>query len=145
MRLFSMMNFAILSATVLLLSSACVLGPVEITHKEGELPKLHVNLGYEECKLRVKARKHELAAFTDDERVMYGAHTRMILRSYFNAYNLLKEDLITEDQWNTLTPSVVREASRRAFLGFWKTARGDFPQDFAEMIDRAMKSETLEL
>ena len=38
----------------------------------------------------------------------------MIIRSYFNAYNLLKQDLITDEQWNTLVSSIVREAARKA-------------------------------
>ncbi len=93
----------------------------------------------------LKARGHELDAFTDDERVVYGSHTRMIIRSYFNAYNLLKDDLITEDQWRTLMPSIVRETSREAFRGWWAIAGTDFPSDFANMIGQAMKSETREL
>ena len=39
----------------------------------------------------LKARAHELDALFDEERVVYGALTRMIIRSYFNAYNLLKK------------------------------------------------------
>ena len=94
--------------------------------------------------ITMKARGHELDTLTEDERIMYGAHTRMIIRSYFNAYSLLGEGLITEAQWNTLVPSIVRETSRRAFLGFWTVSRKDFPADFASMIDQAMKSETRE-
>jgi hypothetical protein len=93
----------------------------------------------------LKAREHELDTFSRDERMMYGSHTRMVMRSYFNAYTLLKDELITSDQWNTLAPSIVRETSRRAFAGFWKITRADFPADFAELIDQAMKSETSEL
>ena len=95
--------------------------------------------------LILKARGQELDSLSQDERVVYGAHTRMIVRSYFNAYTLLKEDLITGDQWGTLVPSIVRETTRKAFSGWWKIARKDFPADFADLIDQAMNSETREL
>lgn len=93
----------------------------------------------------LKARGNGMDALTDDERVIYGAHTRMIIRSYFNAYNLLKESLITDDQWSTLVPSIVRETTQKAFSGWWTITRKDFPPDFANLIDQAMLSETREL
>lgn len=93
----------------------------------------------------LKARASEMEDLTNDERIIYGGCTRMILRSYFNAFNLLGEGLITEDQWRTLHPSIVRETTRRAFAGWWTLTRRDFPEEFANLIDRAMKSETREL
>jgi hypothetical protein len=38
----------------------CAFGPVEITHKEGELPKVHVNLPLDDCKLRGKYPERDL-------------------------------------------------------------------------------------
>ena len=69
----------------------------------------------------------------------------MLMRTYFNAHNLLKEDLIDEDQWNTLVSSIVRETSRKAFVGFWEITRKDFPEDFADVVDQAMKATTREI
>ena len=43
-----------------LLLSGCVLGPIEITHKDGHVPKLHVNLPTDDCKIRVKVRLHDV-------------------------------------------------------------------------------------
>jgi len=60
MHLYVIMKWIILSVTVLVLCGACAIGPVEITHKEGHLPKLRVNLGYEPCKIRVKANSHNI-------------------------------------------------------------------------------------
>lgn len=40
--------------------TGCSLGPVEITHRAGELPKIHVNLPTEECKLRAKYPEDEV-------------------------------------------------------------------------------------
>ncbi len=40
--------------------SACSFGPIKITHEEGHLPKIHVDLGIEECKVRAKRKEAKL-------------------------------------------------------------------------------------
>ena len=89
-----------------------------------------------------EAVEHELDALSLEERVIYGSTTRMIFRSYFNAHTLLRDGLISEDQWRTLLPSIEREATRRAFPGWWKLGRAAFPEDFSSVVERAMAAES---
>ncbi len=41
---------------LIVLLSGCSIGPIHVTHKEGSLPKLRIDTGYEACKVRAKAR-----------------------------------------------------------------------------------------
>ena len=36
--------------------SGCSLGPIHITHEEGSLPKIRIDTGYDECKLKAVRR-----------------------------------------------------------------------------------------
>lgn len=42
-----------------LLLMGCALGPIEVVHRDGELPKVRVALPVDECKLRVKYPREE--------------------------------------------------------------------------------------
>lgn len=55
-----MLRLTLRSLVASLLMSGCSLGPIQVTHKEGELPKIHVELPAEECKLRAKYPEKDL-------------------------------------------------------------------------------------
>lgn len=55
-----------MKATILmmvLLSAGCALGPLKVTHKEGNVPKVHLDLPTDDCKINVRLRlsKHKQA------------------------------------------------------------------------------------
>lgn len=50
----------ILFMSFALACSACTLGPVQITHERGEVPKVHVDTPAEACKVRSKSKEIKL-------------------------------------------------------------------------------------
>ncbi len=44
----------------LLLLTGCTLGPIQITHERGEVPKVHVNTPADACKVRSKSKEIKL-------------------------------------------------------------------------------------
>ena len=41
---------------IVILVQACTLGPLNVTHEKGHLPKFKMNTGYEACKVKFKYR-----------------------------------------------------------------------------------------
>lgn len=46
---------------ICVLISACSVGPIKVTHEEGHLPKVHVDMPSENLKLRVKKDEMKLS------------------------------------------------------------------------------------
>lgn len=52
---------AAITILLLLLLGSCSIGPIEVTHQEGELPKLHVETPSDACKVRGKLKEVKVA------------------------------------------------------------------------------------
>lgn len=44
----------ILIALIVLITSGCAAGPIRVTHSDGEMPKIHVNMPSENLHLRLR-------------------------------------------------------------------------------------------
>ncbi len=91
------------------------------------------------CELSIKLRSG-LDKLEEPDRMRVLAWFGTVFRHYQNAYNLLREGVITQEHWNLLSATIERNLASTGAREMWDVVRSTFTPEFQAMIDARIRA-----